>query len=101
MTKKNLIWVITIVVCLPFFTTTSSAQELRSYFIGNSLTNDMVREGGFEEIVSSISATSILASQHIQCSTPLTGIIESAINEPMTNHTCTRTHSSAGASYTP
>lgn len=88
MLKKSISFSILLFLCLSAFgTRTSVAQDdLRIYFIGNSLSNDLIRSGGFEEIASSIVGESnVLSSQHIQCSTPLTGIIASAIDEPNTN----------------
>ena len=102
MLKKSISFSILLFLCLSAFgTRTSVAQDdLRIYFIGNSLSNDLIRSGGFEEIASSIVGESnVLSSQHIQCSTPLTGIIASAIDEPNTNHTCTGSASTAGANF--
>ena len=76
----------------------AQADGHRSYWIGNSLTNDLVTEGGFENLASFNSDT-FLASQHVQCSTSLTGILDSAMSDPGTDHTCTGTASKAGADY--
>lgn len=79
----------------------SEAQDdIRTYFVGNSLSNDLLTSGGFEELASSVLAgADVLASQHIQCSTPLTGIIASALSDPNEDHSCTGSASKAGANY--
>ena len=77
----------------------AQSTDLRTYFIGNSLSNDLVGVGGFEQLASSNFDGTVLASQHIQCSTPLTGIIASSIDEPDVIHTCANPASLAGADF--
>jgi hypothetical protein len=73
--------------------------DAKGYFIGNSLTWDMLKSGGLEEIASSVSDGKVIASQHIQCSTPLTGIIQSWIDDPSGDRTCTSSGSTAGENF--
>ena len=76
---------------------TASAQNRNGYFVGNSLSWDVLNTGGFESIANQ-AGQNLRISQHVRCNSPLTATIAASM-DPNATQTCVPTASSFSSSF--